>query len=155
MFIIDMHGLRDFVDRIEEFAHAGRAISRLLHREPHEVEVGGLHVGGARRRRPCGSSRIPRATCSCRPFTGMRVEAFGIDEVGPAGRQTRVDLVAAEHEPRGETSYRRRRRGRRMYEVDMSSRLAQIRMKGQGVRPKWRRQRGARMSAGPRLRRTA
>ena len=40
MFMIDMHGTFDLADRVEQLAHAGRAILRLLHGEPDEVVVG-------------------------------------------------------------------------------------------------------------------
>ena len=50
MFMIDMHGTRDFADRIEQFAHAGRAILRLLHAQADEIVFLGIDAG--RRDRP-------------------------------------------------------------------------------------------------------
>ena len=46
MFMIDMHGTRDFADRVEQLAHAGRAVLRLLHAEADEVVVLRIDAGG-------------------------------------------------------------------------------------------------------------
>ena len=50
MFMIDMHGTLARADRVEQLAHAGGAVLRLLHREHHQVVLGRIdragHVGG-------------------------------------------------------------------------------------------------------------
>ncbi len=39
MFMIDMHGTLRLGHRVEQLAHAGRAVLRLLHREADEIVV--------------------------------------------------------------------------------------------------------------------
>ena len=41
--MIDMHGTLALRHGVEQLAHAGRAVLRLLHRERDEVVVGGIH----------------------------------------------------------------------------------------------------------------
>ena len=54
MFMIDMHGTFAFADRVEQLAHAGRAVLRLLHRERDEIVVGRIDVAGAAGRQLAG-----------------------------------------------------------------------------------------------------
>ncbi len=46
MFMIDMQGFLRFRHRVQQFAHARRAILRLLHRQRDQVIVGGIDAGG-------------------------------------------------------------------------------------------------------------
>ncbi len=47
MFMIDMQGTLRLRHGVEQFAHAGRAVLRLLHGEPDQIVVRRIDVAGA------------------------------------------------------------------------------------------------------------
>ena len=79
--------------RVEQLAHAGRAVLRLLHRQHHEVVVGRVDVAGAGRLEAAGQLAQLRSTGVARPRIGMRTWAPSeLNTSTSLGRQTIVIL---------------------------------------------------------------
>ena len=96
--MIDMRRHARFRHRVEQFAHAGRAVLRLLHRKADQVVVLRVRPPSARRPRPC------RAACavssSDRVLAALHrqphAEAFGVDQVRLGRQADMVHVVPAE-----------------------------------------------------------
>ena len=87
MFMIDMHGTCDFADGVEQFAHARRAILRLLHGEADQIVVLGIDAGGAAGgdlARQLARVELDRLLAAAHRQADAK--AFGVDQVG-LGRQ--------------------------------------------------------------------
>ena len=83
MFMIDMHGTLARRYGVKEFAHSGRTVLRLLHREPDQIVILRIDAG-----RAAGAdfarqlARVELDRCLAPADRQADAKAFGIDEVG-------------------------------------------------------------------------
>ncbi|CEG09118.1 hypothetical protein BN961_02539 [Afipia felis] len=89
--------------RIEQFAHAGRAILRLLHREPDQVVVFRVHVGGTGGLHLAGQlAGIDLDLVLAAADRHPHAEAFLVDEIRLRREADECHVMAAEQKFRGQ-----------------------------------------------------
>ena len=123
----DRHaGHARFRHRVEQFAHAGRAVLRLLHGKADQVEVLRVDAGGAAGGDLAGQLlRVEHDWVATAAHRQADAEAFGVDQIG-LGRQAHVmNLVPAKKHFGGQ----QRAVGRAHHQDFISLRLARRRFR--------------------------
>jgi hypothetical protein len=88
-----------FGHRIEQFAHAGGAILRLLHGQRHEVIVAGVDARRAGGRELAGELlRVDLHRGGTATYRHLDADAIGVDGLDLGGEADQRDLVSAEQQ---------------------------------------------------------
>jgi hypothetical protein len=90
-------------DGIQQLAHAGRAVLRLLHGQPDQVVIAGLHASGAARGDLASQfARIDLDRILAAADRHAHAEALGVDQVGLGRQADQVHRMASEQHLGGE-----------------------------------------------------
>ena len=97
--MIDMQGTLDLRHRVEQLAHAGRAILRLLHRQRDQIVVGRIDRAGAGGRQLAGQlARIDLDQAVAALDRHAHAGAFLVDQLRLGGQADQLDRVPGEQQ---------------------------------------------------------
>ena len=89
--------------RIEQLAHTGRAVLRLLHAQAHQVVVLGVDASGAARRHLAGQlPGVQHHGLGAAAHRQAHAEALGVDQIGLGRQAHQMDGMPAEQQLGGE-----------------------------------------------------